>query len=239
MHQHHAGPDPRQQLGRLAMAEKISSTRRRHPKVEAGQRYGRLVALSFVRHEKGKGPYWLFRCDCGTERIVMEASVKSGNTKSCGCLSLELSSIRGKATATHGRSKTPEHISWLSMIQRCNWKDHPRFSEWGGRGITVCERWRKFENFYADMGDKPSPKHSIDRIDNSKGYFPENCKWSTNKEQARNRRSSVIVEFQGREMCLKEAAELAGVPYTRTWKRYVEYGWTLDQALNAPRGTWQ
>jgi hypothetical protein len=155
------------------------------------QRFGRLVVLREAGRDVHGCAVWLCRCDCGgPEKRVRAPNLKSGRTRSCGCL---LSEARrsGRQNLRHGRSKTTEYIIWLGMRARCyNVKGRP-FKWYGGRGITVCERWRySFENFFADMGPRPSPEHSIDRIDNDGNYEPGNCRWALWSVQVQNRPAS-------------------------------------------------
>lgn len=147
-----------------------------------GMRFERLVVVerAGTRYEQA---VWLCVCDCKTEVKVLGQSLREGRTKSCGCL-------RAEVNINHGKHKTSEYQIWLTMRQRCTNPNHNGYENYGGRGISVCERWNDFTNFYADMGKRPSPKHSIDRKDNNKGYYPENCKWSTQSEQNRNQRLS-------------------------------------------------
>lgn len=156
-----------------------------------GNRYVRLTAVSFSDRINGRN-HWLFACDCGNQRILSENSVKRGLTKSCGCLRAEKAKQNGSLSSgpvpTHGKSKIPEYFVWKSMRQRCGNPKSTDYTEYGGRGITVCERWSDFQNFIKDMGNRPSAKHSIDRIDNSGNYEPANCRWVTNEIQATNRR---------------------------------------------------
>lgn len=203
------------------------------PPMAAGQRYGRLTAVAFVRMGKNSQAIWTFMCDCGNEHVAMASSVRRSDTKSCGCLKIECCIATGKATSTHRMYGSIEYNSWKSLIQRCTNADDPRYPGYGGRGITVCERWRLFENFYFDMGKKPSPQHSIDRIDNDKGYGPENCRWATRSEQGRNKRGNRFVVVDGVSITLAEAAEKSGLNYNIIRKR-IRLGWDIDRALSTP-----
>jgi len=170
---------------------------RLHPE---GRSFGRLTCLHRVDPPESVANdghrYYLCQCSCGNEVVVRLASLLSGATQSCGCLHSELSAeqMRLQNNTTHGMSYTREYHSWASMIARCTNKKHLNYGDYGSRGIKVCDRWRNsFENFYTDMGDMP-PSMSLDRIDNSGDYEPDNCRWATAKEQSRNKRDNRLIE---------------------------------------------
>ena len=168
-----------------------------------GQRFGQLRITSQAGSSKEGRVMWNCLCDCGKQPIVRGDSLRNGDTKSCGCLR------RGRLIETHtihGKCDTPAYISWRGMRKRCNDSNNPSYRSHGDRGITICKRWMKFENFYADMGDRPEGM-SIERKDNNKGYSPDNCKWATPREQARNRRDNRMVTHNRRTQCLSAWAE--------------------------------
>jgi hypothetical protein len=156
-----------------------------------GKKYGRLFVLNvkLVARPSSRPPghrkYYVAvcLCDCGVEKEILAPSVMAGHTKSCGCYNLDALSINKRK---HGLSKSRVYRIWRHMRNRCHLLTHPRYAEWGGRGITVCERWHTFENFLDDMGQPPDG-YSIDRIDNNSGYFKDNCRWSDKYEQAQNK----------------------------------------------------
>ncbi len=148
-------------------------------------------------------------CDCGRERTLFANGVKQ-NSRGCPrCSRLSMTGVGFKER--HGMYQTAIYRTWQKMISRCSNPNNPRYAAYGGRGIVVSEEWRTFENFYHDMGEKPSPKHSLDRIDNNSGYCKENCRWATGFEQYRNRRGNVFVEVLGKRMIFSDAMKFLGL----------------------------
>lgn len=148
-----------------------------------GSRFERWTVVSVVSVGRS-GSKWLCRCDCGQERVRYVASLVRGLSQSCGCLLIEVARAR---RLKHGKTGTPAHTSWCAMIYRCTATEGHHWHYYGARGITVCERWREFENFLADMGERPEGT-TLDRINNNGNYEPGNCRWATPKQQIANRR---------------------------------------------------
>lgn len=182
---------------------------RRRVLIPVGTRFNRLVILESFPNQADKGrTACRVRCDCGNEHVVRSGDLKNGNTESCGCLHVEHAR---KLNLSHGMTGTPEYESWSGMIDRCLDPNEAVFKHYGGRGISVCDRWlNSFENFYADMGPKGTAA-SIDRIDNDGNYEPRNCRWASRAQQARNRRNNHLITIRGRTQCVTDWAREAGV----------------------------
>ena len=199
----------------------------------AGLVFNRLTVLADVPEHHKQQTMVLCRCVCGTEKLLAAHRVRSGGTKSCGCLPLE----RGRpdhSQLKHGLTYTPEYKVWRGMLERCDERSLDRHLYFD-RGITVCPEWQSVAQFVADMGPRPSPKHSIDRINNDLGYSKENCRWATWVEQARNKRTNKIVTFRGESRSLAEWASISGVSRGCIGMR-LRSGWPVDRAITeAPR----
>lgn len=201
--------------------------------IAAGQRYGRLTVLEFLER-RSRANFWRLRCDCGQEHIARTALLRNGTIQSCGCLRNERVAANGRANRTHGMSGLAIYRTWTSMHTRCYNSKEPSFARYGGRGIAVCEHWHKFENFYADMGIKPSRHHSLERVDNDGNYCKENCTWATKKEQSRNKRNNLFVTINGNKMVLIDACRKANLSYNAIRARITKLGWSADRALSTP-----
>lgn len=176
----------------------------------------------------------VFECECGNRKIIQCKKVKSGHTLSCGCLQKELTSLR---KTTHGHAspgrQTPTYVTWGLMIQRCSEKAVGKARKnYHDRGIKVCDRWMKFENFLEDMGERPVGM-SIERDDNDGNYCKENCRWVPLAEQARNTRRTVMVQVGGVLMCLSEAERKLGMR-RNTLSDRLRLGWTPERAISTP-----
>jgi hypothetical protein len=150
----------------------------------AGHKFGRLTAIKYEGNAM-----WKCNCVCGNSSTVYRGDLRAGRTKSCGCLKNETQKDIGVRRTTHGLSNTSEYHTWYSMKYRCNNTNSKDYPDYGGRGITICDRWlESFDNFYKDMGEKPTAKHSLDRINVNGNYEPSNCRWATIAEQSNNKR---------------------------------------------------
>lgn len=197
-------------------------------------RFGRLTVIRIDAPHRTDGGrriiQWLCRCECGRTTVVAGNRLRSGETKSCGCLVKE----GGAHLRTHGLSKRPVYRVWTAMINRCYRASATAYPYYGGRGIKVCQRWRhSFEAFYADMGERPDGC-SIERRDGNGNYSPENCHWATRIEQANNKRSNVRVEINGERLTIMEAARRYKIPHW-TLRRRVEAGLSIEAFVNAQR----
>jgi hypothetical protein len=196
-----------------------------------GRRFGRLVVLRRVVHP-GR-TRWLCACDCGNETAVLTLNLhRDRGTRSCGCLMREYQAS-GRGNWKHGAKRSPEYGIWCAMKQRCCNPRNPAFARYGGRGITICDHWlHSFAAFLSDMGPRPSPTHSIDRIDNDQGYAPGNCRWATPTEQNLNTRQNVVLELAGQRLTLSQVAAATGLSVSRLHHRIKRHGPDSDLVLD-------
>lgn len=194
-----------------------------------GKRFGRLVVVeeSLPRTNIRK---FHCKCDCGSTTVTGLADLNRGHSTSCGCYRRERSSVVAKSMrTTHGLSNTPTYITWHNMMARCHNPTHVRFADYGGRGIFVCTRWHKFENFLADMGFRPDGT-SIDRRNNNKGYSKSNCYWATESEQQRNKRNIAKHSLSGEMLSVRELAERFSID-RRVIQARLKLGWSVHDAV--------
>lgn len=227
------------------MAIPNSNTRRNAVDL-TGREFGRWTVIRYydkITYKYGsRGSTclrWLCRCRCGNEKVVRGNTLTNGTSVSCRCYQKEFQraakTIHGhSASVDNAQRGTPEYHAWSHMMQRCFNSACPEYHNYGGRGITVCSRWRIAEHFIADVGARPSPKHSLDRFpDNDGNYEPRNVRWATTKEQMRNQRRNVWVEWKGRRQIVKDWALEMGVnPHTLGER--IRRKWTVERAMTTP-----
>jgi len=200
---------------------------------QGGEVFGRFTVISFS-HIAKRVHYYKCRCSCGTIKTVQRSGLLSGNIRSCGCLVRDNNEQRTKHGCARNNKVTKEYTCWLGMISRCENPNYIDYNLYGGRGIKICKRWRdSFEAFLQDMGCKPSPKHSIDRIDTNGNYEPGNCRWSNLKEQGRNKRNNVIFTHDGYTATQSEWSERTGISVATIRQRLLA-GWSIADALTKP-----
>jgi hypothetical protein len=198
-----------------------------------GEKFGRLLLVGDPHALRIKGrnvPHQEVVCDCGVRKVVRLCGILHGSSTSCGCYRRELSSLRIK---THGESRTPLYRKWCHLFDRCKgFKERDR-KNYTDKGIEVCERWMSYENFKADMGYPPKGKNTIDRIDNSKGYSPDNCRWASSREQCNNKTNNVVITYQGRSDTVANWGRHLGVCSKALMYR-LKRGWSVEDAFNTP-----
>lgn len=185
--------------------------------IKIGEKHSMLTAT-----KKLENSLYIFSCDCGNLEFIRNGrDVKAGKIKSCGCL-------------YHHLTNSEEYKSWRCMKQRCYCKNNKDYHNYGGRGITVCERWlESFENFYEDMGERPEPKkdYSLDRINVNGDYCKENCRWATTEEQLNNTRETIYIEYNNKKLTARDWSKLTGIK-PELIRRRIHSGWTPERALN-------
>lgn len=211
--------------------EKAPGKQRNRPlKDITGRRYGRLTVVAFVERDPNPpNTIWLFECDCGTRKKMRIGNVRTGNVTSCGCVFTEM---LVKRNTTHGLCKAEKRTyrSWKDMRARCRNPKHKDFYAYGGRGISVCDRWDSFADFFADMGQRPEGE-TIDRIDTNGNYHPLNCRWATDSQQANNKRNNHVLEWQGRSQTVQQWCDEYGMDHSKVRYRIAQ-GWPYEDVFS-------
>ena len=200
-----------------------------------GKKFGLLTAIKFIPGTQKKGEKiipskWICECVCGNTSTVQAGNLRSGNTTSCGCIGIE---SRKTAIKTHGLRKHPLYNVWNSMRQRCTNPNTKSYKTYGARGIHVCERWLKFENFWEDVSPEWEKGLTLERIDNNGPYGPDNCKWATREKQANNRVTSSFIDTIHGRLTIAEASKISGIKAKTIWMRKYTYKWP-DKDLLIP-----
>lgn len=192
-----------------------------------GNRYGMLVVVCSAGR-RGSQSLWLCKCDCGNQATKQLGNLRNGHTVSCGC---KRSTATALAKTTHGQCGTPTYKSWQSMVTRCLNPGNHKFKDYGARGISVCERWKVFEGFFADMGERPEGT-TLGRIDNDGNYEPGNCAWQNPVDQGRNKRNTKTFLHQGILATVPEHCERLGLKASTVRSRIYTYGWPIEKAFS-------
>jgi hypothetical protein len=200
-----------------------------------GQQFGRLTVVARAMSDRRGQAQWRCRCACGNETTVNGSNLRRGNSQSCGCLKRDVCRTHGMSRDVRTGKTHALYAVWHAMLQRCQNPGNSNFPRYGGRGIYVCEHWMRFADFYADMGDRPSPVHSLDRIDNDGPYSPDNCRWTTVSEQNKNKRRSTpkgrrLITAFGQTMNLAQWSRKTGLPFG-TIRTRLKRGWHAEKAL--------
>ena len=197
-----------------------------------GRKFGRLTAIARSKGSTSSGYKWFCVCDCGNETFVLGSNLRHGHVRSCGCLVKEFHKRDKSWLLKHGMYKSPEYQAYHDMIQRCTNPESQRWDRYGSRGITVCPRWlESFENFYTDMGPRPSKNHSLDRKDNNGNYDPDNCRWATFIEQVNNKSDNRTYDLNGETLTISQIARKYNIPRGRLATR-LKNGDTIENAVS-------
>ncbi len=201
---------------------------------QVGQKFYRWTIIKTYANQKKRASFYLCVCDCGTKQRVLDRTLRYSYSKSCGCLSAEMAADRLKKQNTiHGMTGSPEFHAWQAMRFRCENKKYSLFHRYGGRGIKVCKRWEKFENFYKDMGPRPKNKQSLDRINSDGNYEPGNCRWANWREQQNNRKNNRMLSYNGKTQTMAQWSKEVGIGARTIWYR-LSKGYSIKDALTKP-----
>lgn len=193
----------------------------------SGSKYGKLTVIKRSHQNKEKRWAWLCVCECGNKTTAYKNQLDNGHKISCGC-------YHPRPTLKHGKRSHNLYSTWVDMVSRCKNPKNTEYKNYGGRGVTVCDRWLDINNFIEDVGSRPSKKHSIDRVDNSGPYAPWNFRWATKKEQGRNTRKTIFLTYEGERMALADWADKVGEQRRTLYMRY-RRGWSDEEIIRGTR----
>lgn len=195
--------------------------------LKSGERFGKLVVIEYVGKNRHRKCMWRCKCDCGAEKTVLAVGLTRGTTTSCGCHQ------RSGLARRHGMAGTQVYIAWKNMRQRCLNPNHPQWEDWGGRGISFCQKWETFEGFFEDMGS-PKDGETLERLDNSKGYSKDNCEWRSHLAQNNNRRSNRVIENEGKRLTITQWSREREINHS-TLNQRLRRGWSEEEALSSEK----
>lgn len=197
-----------------------------------GKVYGQLTVIS-QNTDSGKENFWLCLCSCGKTKSFLGGKLTRKSIRSCGCSCIR--KVSGTHNETRGGLHTKEYCAWARTKAKCNVPTHHAYKWYGARGIKICDRWmNSYENFLADIGRAPSPKHSLGRIDNDGDYEPSNCRWETTQQQANNTRRNRYIEYNGQRKTITQWGRELGIDIEKLRWRIVTYNWPVEKAFTTP-----
>lgn len=188
-----------------------------------GQKFGKLTVMSFADMDRERRSLWVCKCECGNIHVVKSNSLKTNHTKSCGCAN--------HRNYRHGMKNTPLYQAWKGMKTRCQNPNNPKYKDYGGRGIKVCDKWQIFQGFLEDMGPTHKPGLSIDRIDNDGNYEPGNCRWATRIEQQSNTRKNRFITYKGKTRTIAQWSRELNIKYQVLYSRLTLSDWPPEKAF--------
>lgn len=198
--------------------------------MESGERYGRLIAIKFAERDKNGNPKWLFKCDCGNQKVIYAKSVTLGNSRSCGCYKREYN--KSHHNYKHNSCYTRLYRIWVHMKERCFQQNCSAYKDYGARGISICKDWLEFENFKRWANENGySERLTIDRINNDGNYEPSNCRWVDWYVQANNKRNNVVISAFGESHTVSEWSRIKNINFGTLYSRLYRNKMSIEEAL--------
>lgn len=203
-----------------------------------GQTFGRWTVTGRTGSTAFGAAKWACVCECGNKKNIGSQTLRTGGSKSCGCYNVDVHrEICIVRNTSHGMARSDEHNTWVNMRQRCENPNNNGYHKYGARGITVCERWKSFEHFFADMGKRPTKKHSIDRINSLNGYSPDNCRWATAKQQQNNRTNNLKITYLGETLTAPDWSKKYGMSI-ETIRQRLKRGLPMEKVFSKQNLRW-